>query len=248
VADDFNADAYYTAEYFDGGHADGYADYQGSALILRREFSKVVQRLQEMLPKGGRLLEIGCAYGFFLEEARKHFSVCGIEISQAAVDFCHESGLSEVECGPAKSETIRRLGPYNAIVMLDVIEHLPDPSSTLTECAGMLAPGGVLILTTGDFGSAFARLSGQSWRLMTPPQHLWFFTQRSMERIAQRLGLEIVQIEWPWKIVPLSLIRFQLGRAIGLKNRTSTGSGASRLGVPVNLFDAMRIVLRRPVT
>ncbi len=130
--------------------------------------------------------------------------------------------------------------------MLDVIEHLPEPADTLADCARALEPGGVLVLTTGDFGSMLARATGRSWRLMTPPQHLWFFTVDSIRRLAARLGLEVVEIAHPWKIAPLSLIFYQIGRALGVQRASAGGSGASRLGVPVNLFDAMRIVLRRP--
>jgi len=106
-----------------------------------------------------------------------------------------------------------------------------------------LRPGGILVLTTGDFGSALARMAGARWRLMTPPQHLWFFTAASIERLAARLDLHVETIDHPWKLVPASLIWFQLGRMLGLRHAGTTR--ASRLGVPVNLGDAMRIVLRR---
>jgi hypothetical protein len=89
-----------------------------------------------------------------------------------------------------------------------------------------------------------AKLTGTRWRLMTPPQHLWFFTRQSMHRLASGLGLAVEHLDHPWKIVPLSLIVFQLRRMLGL--RTAAMAGASGIGVPVNLFDAMRVVLRSP--
>lgn len=243
---DFDPEAYYTRDYFDGGHSDGYADYTGSEPVLRREFARLVARLRLLHPNGGRLLEIGCAYGFFLREARLHFEAHGIEISRDAVDACHAAGLSTVRRGTATAAEIAPLAPLDAIVLLDVIEHLQSPLATLEPCARALAPGGTLTLTTGDFGSLLARLAGRSWRLMTPPQHLWFFTTGSVQRIAARLGLEVVEIVHPWKVVPLSLALYQATRALGLgRPRAPTGL-ASRLGVPVNLFDAMRVVMRRP--
>ena len=75
---------------------------------------------------------------------------------------------------------------------------------------------------------------------MTPPQHLWFFTQESMRRLSGGLGLSVEHLDHPWKIVPASLIAFQLRRMLGLRGRGVTS--ASRIGVPVNLFDAMRVV------
>jgi hypothetical protein len=108
--------------------------------------------------------------------------------------------------------------------------------------ARVLAPGGVIVLTTGDFASLAARALRSTWRLMTPPQHLWFFTASSMERLAAGAGLEIASLAHPWKIVPLSLVAYHLGRMAGVRVKLP----ASRVGLPINLFDAMRVVLRKP--
>jgi SAM-dependent methyltransferase len=238
----FDPTAYYTDGYFSGAHADGYVDYGGAEPVLRREFARAVDFLRRYRD-GGKLLEIGCAYGFFLQEAKRHFGVAGIEVAEGAVAHCRRAGL-DVSQGVAEPQTLDRVGCLDAIVMLDVIEHLPDPRGTLALCVQQLNPGGVIMLTTGDFGSGIARLAGEKWRLMTPPQHLWFFTQESMRRLAASLGLEVAAYDHPWKIVPLSLIVFQCQRMLGLSpTRQPKGSG---IGIPVNLFDAMRVVLRKP--
>jgi len=52
----------------------------------------------------------------------------------------------------------------------------------------------------GDFASPSARAAGARWRLMTPPQHLWYFTLESVERMAHALGLRIERYDHPWKI------------------------------------------------
>ena len=78
---------------------------------------------------------------------------------------------------------------------------------------------------------------------MTPPQHLWYFSKDSIHRLAASLGLTVERFDHPWKVVPVSLILFQVGRMVGI--RSAGASTASRLGVPVNLFDAMRVVLRK---
>ena len=136
-----------------------------------------------------------------------------------------------------------RIGEVDVITMFDVIEHLPQPRESLALCVRYLKPGGVIVITTGDFGSLAARWAGTKWRLMTPPQHLWFFTQESLRRMATTLGLTMEHFEHPAKIVPLSLIVFQLRRMIGL--RGPQVAAANQVGVPVNLFDAMRVVLRK---
>ncbi len=241
LARDFAPERYYTEDYFSGIHADGYADYRGSEAILRREFAHTV-RFVRKFRGGGRLLDVGCAYGFFLQEAQPFYDVSGIEIAADAAAFCRAHGLHTVT-GMADDKTLGPLGQMDVIVMLDVIEHLPDPRQTLALCCEHLAPGGIIVITTGDFSSLCARLAGRHWRLMTPPQHLWFFTPPSVDRLAQSLGLAMEACDHPWKLVPLSLIAFQLRRMAGLTQARSDRE--SNIGMPVNLFDAMRCVLRK---
>jgi SAM-dependent methyltransferase len=240
----FDPDAYYTDGYFSGAQSDGYADYRGAEPVLRREFARAAAFLRRYRD-GGKLFEIGCAYGFFLQEAKGAFDVVGVELAQDAAAYCRRTGLN-VRHGVPDEPTLAQLGPVDAFVLLDVIEHLPDPHGTLALCERHLNPGGVIMITTGDFGSAAARIAGAKWRLMTPPQHLWFFTQESIRRLAASLGLEVAACDHPWKIVPLSLIAFQLKRMLGW-DAASRPKG-SAIGVPVNLFDAMRVILRRPPT
>jgi SAM-dependent methyltransferase len=216
----FDPAAYYTEDYFSGRHSDGYSDYLGAEPVL----------------------ELGCAYGFFLMEAARHFDVAGIELAEEAAAHGRHTGLKVVQ-GMADEANLRQIGHVDVIVLFDVIEHLPDPRETLALCYRQLNPGGIIVITTGDFGSMAAKLAGVRWRLMTPPQHLWFFTQESMRRMSAGLGLSMEHVDHPWKIVPASLIAFQLRRMLGMRP-TSTAS-AGRVGIPVNLFDAMRVVLRK---
>ena len=239
-ASDFDPAAYYSDGYFSGARADGYGNYLATEPVLRREFARTVAFIRRYRA-GGRLLEIGCAYGFFLQEARRHFEVTGIELSPDAAEHARRNGLT-VRTGMADAATLADLGRFDAIVLLDVIEHLPHPDETLALCARQLNPGGVIVLTTGDFGSPLARLMGPSWRLMTPPSHLWFFTTAGIAQLAARSGLRLERVEHPWKIVPLSLMMFQAARFANL--RPAAPRPAGRIGLPINLFDAMRAVIR----
>jgi 2-polyprenyl-3-methyl-5-hydroxy-6-metoxy-1,4-benzoquinol methylase len=236
----FDPGAYYTADYFCGGHSDGYSDYRGAEPVLKREFARSVDFVRRF-SDGSRLLDLGCAYGFFLKEAAKHhFEVLGIELAEDAAESCRQAGLN-VLSGIADEANMKRIGEIDVITMFDVIEHLPQPRETLALCVRYLKPGGVVVITTGDFASLAARWGGAKWRLMTPPQHLWFFTKESLRRMAATLGLTMEHFEHPAKIVPLSLIMFQLRRMIGLRRVAA----ANKVGIPVNLFDAMRVVLRK---
>lgn len=237
----FDPSAYYTADYFSGQCADGYSDYRGAEPVLRREFARSVDFVRRFRGSG-RLLDLGCAYGFFLKEAQRDFDVSGIELVEDAAHACRQAGLN-VLSGVADDANMARIGKVDVVTMFDVIEHLPQPADTLALCSRHLKPNGVIVITTGDFASLVARWSGPRWRLMTPPQHLWFFSRESLRRMAEPLGLSLEHFDHPWKIVPLSLILFQLRRMLGMSG--APVAVASHIGVPVNLFDAMRVVLRK---
>jgi SAM-dependent methyltransferase len=238
----FNPTSYYTSDYFSGRRSDGYANYLGSELVLRREFARTVKFIRKWHGRG-RLLEVGCAYGYFLQEAKPYFDVFGIELAADAAIHCRKSGY-QVVTGTADETTLHQIGSTDVIVLLDVIEHLPDPRETLRLLTRHLNPGGIIIITTGEFDSHVARLFGRRWRLMTPPQHLWFFSRDSLRKIASSLGLRLEHVDHPWKIVPLSLMVFQLRRMLRLP--AYLRSRGMNIGLPVNLFDAVRLVLRKP--
>ena len=228
-------------DYFSGRRGDGYSDYLGAEPVLRLEFARSVDFVRRFT-RSGRLLDLGCAYGFFLKQARCHFEVFGIELAEHAAASCRDAGLN-VLSGAADGTNMEQIGEVDVITMFDVIEHLPQPGKVLALCYRYLKPGGIIVITTGDFASIVARWTGAKWRLMTPPQHLWYFTKESLLRISRQFGLSMEHFDHPAKRVPLSLILFQLQRMLGV--RSLPIKVASRIGIPVNLFDAMRVVLRK---
>jgi len=237
--EDFDPATFYDASYFTGGRRDGYDDYVGHAKVLHREFRSVLRAILASGSTEGRLMEIGCAYGFFLQEAQSHFRVFGVEVSPDAVRFAQARGL-DVVCGFPSEEIFEKKGPFDVVVMLDVIEHLPNPAEVLGLIHRHLSPEGRLVLTTGDWGAPVSRLMRAAWRLMTPPQHMFFFTRKSMCGLLQRTGFTVVDFGHPWKHVPLGLILYQLERMSGLTQRPLRWLGG--VGITVNLFDAMRVI------
>ena len=239
---DFSTDGIYSEGYFQGEQADGYSDYAGSENVLRAEFRSAVEDLRDAGAGGGRLLEIGCAYGFFLAEAKPYFEVEGIDVSESAVRFCRSRGL-EVERGSLTEEYVRQRPPYDAAVMLDVVEHLTEPDRVMELLRRAMKPGGRLLISSGDWESNGSRIAGSHWRLMTPPQHTFFFSPRTMSAMLARVGFDVIQCRKPWKTVPLGLIAYQLGRFVGM--RKPPRLRGVHWGLPINLFDAFRMAAVR---
>jgi SAM-dependent methyltransferase len=236
----FDPTSIYTKAYFQGGHRDGYADYQGSGEELRHEFRRILHALQKHV-RSGRLIELGCAFGFFLEEASVAFETCGVEISDHARAVCTSKGLDVVH--DATPEFLASRGSLDAAVMLDVLEHMQDPGETLARLHAAMRPGAQLLVTTGDYGSLLARAMGKHWRLMTPPQHLWFFSPQTVSALLARHGFRVHTVEHPWKLVPLALVAYQATRYVGGQELIRRFVPRGR--IPINLFDAMRVIAER---
>jgi 2-polyprenyl-3-methyl-5-hydroxy-6-metoxy-1,4-benzoquinol methylase len=237
---EFDPTSIYTKGYFQGEQSDGYADYQGSRDELAKEFRRVIPDIAASGKTNGKLLEVGCAYGFFLDEARQSFEVSGIELARDAALACQARGLNVVQYG---DETFyARRGPFDVVVMLDVIEHLMNPGSLLHDLYRHTRPNALLMITTGDFGSFLSRIMRKHWRLMTPPQHLWYFTTNAISQLLAQYGFQVIQITHPAKRVPFRLITYQIARYLGLQHLVR---GRLRGSILVNLHDAMRVIARR---
>lgn len=231
----------YSREYFEGGE---YHDYRGDERVIRRNFRKQIRRLLELVPSG-RLYEIGCAYGFFLDQARAHWDVSGIDVTEEGIAHAREALRLPVECGDFL-DSPENPGAFDLICMWDTIEHLPHPVRTIEKATRALKPGGALVITTGDIGSLVARWRGERWRQIHPPTHLYYFSRKTLTLAIEKAGLSVDSIDSVgyWRSLRSMLYGiFALG-----KKRTAwiyrllTAGGRLDLPVYSNLYDIMVMV------
>ncbi len=149
---------------------------------------RTARRLLRLLPRGRRLLEVGCGHGLLLDEARKAgFEVEGLELSRDAAAHARQAlGLRVHERTLAEHSG----GRYDAIVLADVIEHLDDPLAALDRCVSLLAPGGSLCLVTPDPASRTARLAGARWWGYLPA-HTYLLPRATLRALLRERGLEL---------------------------------------------------------
>ncbi len=240
--ENFNATLIYNTDYFTGGCNDGYFNYGKSEKILRKEFRSLVIDLVKK-KSSGHLIEIGPAYGFFLQEGVHYFSVKGFEVSREASQICQNKGL-DVTNGDFLDASVDKESA-DIVVMFDTVEHLENPRKTLTKVYEVLKPGGLLLLTTGDIDSLMARLMRRHWRLMTPPQHLSFFSKTTIKKLLFLTKFKRVKLYYRWKFVPLSLVMFQLSR--WLPFRFYIPRIFDSVSVPMNLFDSMTVMAHKDI-
>jgi hypothetical protein len=120
----------------------------------------------------------------------------------------------------------------------------------LADAFALLKSGGVFMLTTGDFASLAAKISGVRWHLLTPPDHLFYFTPRGLGELMRRVGFTDLKISYPHGHYSLDYLIERLAKNLpgGAWYRTSPRLRAplAKVMVPLNLWDIMMITARKP--
>ena len=161
----------------------------------RRNAPPLLKKLAERLPAKGKLLEIGCSYGFFLEAARQEgWDVAGIELDEEAARHGREKLGLKVFSGTLESELPRLEPPYQAIATFHVIEHVADPIRFLRHCRELLGEQGVLIMKTPNVASWIARRTGSCWQWLSAPAHIHLFSPEALELTLAKSGFRVEKI------------------------------------------------------
>jgi predicted Zn finger-like uncharacterized protein len=246
--------ALYGADYFAAASGEiaheGYLDYVADADVHRVNARRRL-RLLARLTSPGRLLDVGCAAGFFVEEAtRAGWAARGLDISAPMVAWGQRTLGVEISVGTLSEPSDDPL--VSCITMWDYIEHAIDPSGDLERARSRLRPGGLLALSTGDVGSLLARLSLDRWHLMTPRHHNYFFSAATLQHLLRDRGYDVVGVSHPGAVFPLRYLAHKACMAVDVRPATAAASflARSRLGllqVPLNLWDVMTVIARRPL-
>jgi len=140
---------------------------------------------------GRSLLDVGCASGEFLLAAQaRHWDVYGVESSAGAADQARRLTGATIHSGTLDTAPYAA-GMFDAITLWDVIEHLQSPRAYVRQIAQLLRPGGVLALTTPNIRSLAFALLGQTWEIIGPNDHLYYFAPRTLARLLRDAGFAI---------------------------------------------------------
>jgi SAM-dependent methyltransferase len=212
----------------------GYDDYASHADGLKQVFSDHLDIIRKIVPPPASILDIGCAYGYFLELSdARGWKAQGVELSAHAAQVARQQAQVPVFAG-ALADAGFAPSSFDAATMWDVLEHSFDPVAELKAANRILKPGGYLFLTLPNAGSLIARLFGRHWfGFKKVAEHNYFFSEKTLALLLEQTDFQMMDTRqgvWPcsmWflttKLAPYSRTASRtaqwLVRALGLEKK-----------------------------
>lgn len=221
--------------------------YRSVKPLLIERYRNDLTEIERRLPGTGRILDVGCAYGWFLEVARERgWATAGVEVEAATAGEARAAGL-DVRLGTL-ADAAYPAASFDVVGLWDVLEHVPDVDAFLAECRRVLRPGGVLAVQSPNVRSVMARMMGAEWSWLILPHHVYHFTPRTMRMTLERRGFS-VERAYTWEPTEAFLQdaqkRFrQLGRVRIRKAVTPVVRAAERIWCAAGRGGLLRVYAR----
>jgi 2-polyprenyl-3-methyl-5-hydroxy-6-metoxy-1,4-benzoquinol methylase len=164
-------------------------------------FKQLLTEIKALQPAGRKLLDVGCAHGWFLDEASPYFDVLGIEPDHQ-VGAAAASVQRPIRLGYFP-EALNPEEKFDVIVFNDVIEHIPSIDMVLDECHRRLNAKGMLVLNLPSSRGLFYRLAvlfnslglpapfERMWQVGLPSPHVHYFDSANLVTLLEQQGFAV---------------------------------------------------------
>jgi 2-polyprenyl-3-methyl-5-hydroxy-6-metoxy-1,4-benzoquinol methylase len=167
----------------------------------------------------GKILDIGCGRGLFLDIMRTYgWTVKGVEFGQAAVENASSAyGIDVISETRMQNELPDE--EFDVITMNHVLEHVYDPVETIHECSRTLKYGGLLVVSVPNILSLQASFGNQDWFHLDPPYHLHHFSEQGLTKLLENHSFSIRKVRrFDWEYDIFGWLQTLLNRAGIRKN------------------------------
>ena len=198
-------------------------------------FGNKLDQIERRIGRRGKLLDVGCSFGFFLDAARQRgWSVEGVDISAYAASYARSHlNLSVQQAAVTEAQFPNQ--SFDVITMWEVIEHLPQPIQALQHLSRLLKDDGMMVYGTPNVDSYLTKIQGQRWRNWEPPAHLLYFSPVTMQRLFDRCNLKMIDHESavPYEKYLRRLAVYPLIDKLKLSDKTIYYAAKSSSGSPL---------------
>ena len=239
---------FYDKEYFISADSvkRGYTHYFNDERNIIKTFEKRLAMISRFSPGKGRLLDIGCAAGFFMHVARSAgWEVEGVDISAICMDYARDKfGLkvhNDLFTNVAFEES-----SFDLITMWDYLEHSLTPGEDILKARKLLKPGGLLVLATPDISSIPARIFKSHWIGIKLEEHFYYFSRKTLLNYLKQARFDILMNRYIGKYVSFAIFADRLMYYNKLIFRiTRTLLKKVNFSFYCNPFDIMCLILRK---
>ena len=175
--------------------------------IKQKTFLHKISLVKKYLFPSAKILDCGCATGFFLDVAKESsYEAYGIELSEYAANVCKQKhGNGKIFCGQMENAnfTDNPDKKFNAIFMSDFIEHVRNPKQIISQAFEMLENKGLLVITTPKVKSFSYRISGKRW-FQYKPEHLYYFSENNIKQLLTNCYFSEIRFEKAYKYISIN--------------------------------------------
>lgn len=242
---------YYSEGYFTGDVTlDGYIDYDLDKEVTKKTYVNYLDVLEKYIDKksGISMFEVGCATGFFMDLARqRNWQTEGIDISEYAVKKAQEKGLVATT---TVLESYQNTKKFDVVAMHDLIEHVKDPLDIVERSKNLLVDNGLLLITTPDAGSLWARVWNKNWHAFVPPQHLFYFSTKNLSSVLEKNGFQVLHTahHGKWFAIPYILRLLYSWTSLKVFSKLagwSSNSFLKSIAIPINVRDNIFLIAKK---
>lgn len=178
-------------------------DYLADRPYIEQKFTRVLGHIGRYV-RPGRLLDVGAGPGFLVSAAdRLGWRASGLDLNRWAVEWGRDELGVDLRHGRLDADAFPG-EQFDAITLMDVIEHLPTFDEVLAEAASRLRAGGVLAVLTPDAGGLVSRALGRRWMEVIEGEHAVLFTLEGLAAALRRHGFSPSSWHTVGKEAPLS--------------------------------------------
>jgi len=174
-------------------HYEGYSRNDYLSPITIKRYNELLDYF-EQFRKTGKLIDVGCGIGYFLEEAKKRgWEVYGTEYTDEAIKICEAKGIimKKGVLNPADFEA----SSFDVITSFEVLEHINNPQQEIENFNTILRSGGLVYLTTPNWNSLLRYRLKAAYNVITYPEHLSYYTKKTIAKLFQSKGFKRHKIQ-----------------------------------------------------
>lgn len=176
-------------------------------VMKRSTFRNRLSGIPDHLKKG-RILDVGCATGYFLEEAQNiGLEPWGVEISPYSAAIARQKFEDRIYEGTLETAGFPE-GHFDVITLSDLLEHVTDPTLFLREVKRILAENGLLMIVTPNVASLSARLMADRWTHFKR-EHIWYFSPGTIKSLLALNGFQLVSCHGAKKYLSIDYVHRQ---------------------------------------